>query len=220
MKEKLAERYTYRVGWSEEDQCVVARCIELPSITGHGTNPKEAIDAVMDAARAAVEWVDEDGETPPQPLGARSYSGVMSLRIPPETHRLVASSAAEEGVSINQFVTSLVERNLFVNKITEQVARLDALIRQLQTLSSVTTVMGPEMDLFSQVMVTKLPTANPWAYTGNVQRKEVPDYASIFGTTGAGLFTLSSNEPPSERVREGTRLGLLDVGEMLVQPKQ
>jgi hypothetical protein len=33
---KLIEKYTYRVEWSEEDKLHIGRCLEFPSLAAHG----------------------------------------------------------------------------------------------------------------------------------------------------------------------------------------
>ncbi|WP_084187522.1 toxin-antitoxin system HicB family antitoxin [Cupriavidus sp. SK-4] len=39
-------------------------------------------------------------------MADKQYSGVLSLRIPPELHRSLATQAAEQGVSINRLVSA------------------------------------------------------------------------------------------------------------------
>ena len=45
------------------------------------------------------------GETPPQPVADRTYSGKFMVRVPPETHRSLAIRAAKQGVSLNRLVS-------------------------------------------------------------------------------------------------------------------
>jgi hypothetical protein len=45
------------------------------------------------------------GETVPEPLAERAYSGKFQTRVPPELHRRLAIEAAEEGVSLNRLVS-------------------------------------------------------------------------------------------------------------------
>ena len=39
---KLIEKYTYRVEWSEEDKLHIARCLEFPSLVAHGNTVEGA----------------------------------------------------------------------------------------------------------------------------------------------------------------------------------
>jgi predicted HicB family RNase H-like nuclease len=42
------------------------------------------------------------GESLPEPLALRHYSGKFMVRIPPDVHRKLAIEAAEAGVSLNR----------------------------------------------------------------------------------------------------------------------
>ncbi|MNR29731.1 HicB family protein [compost metagenome] len=46
------------------------------------------------------------GETPPQALAERVFSGKLVLRMTPEQHRRLAINAIEEGVSLNGYLCS------------------------------------------------------------------------------------------------------------------
>lgn len=50
------------------------------------------------------DWCRERGVEPEKP-----YSGMLSLRIPPELHRRIAERAAQAGESINQFISERLE---------------------------------------------------------------------------------------------------------------
>ncbi len=56
--------------------------------------------------RDSVADLKAAGETPPQPIADRSYSGKFLVRVPPQTHRALALEAAEEGVSLNRLVSA------------------------------------------------------------------------------------------------------------------
>ena len=53
------------------------------------------------AGRSALA-LREDGDPIPEPPSTRRYSGTLTLRVPPETHRSLAMDAAEAGVSMNR----------------------------------------------------------------------------------------------------------------------
>jgi predicted HicB family RNase H-like nuclease len=48
--------------------------------------------------------MQEHGEDVPEPFSERSYSGKFNLRLGEKLHREVALRAAEENLSINQWV--------------------------------------------------------------------------------------------------------------------
>jgi len=105
-RSELSEKYTYRVEWSEADQVHVAHCLEFPSLMAHGNTAEKALAEIESVVAASIEWMQEDGEKIPEPFGTKKYKGNLTLRIPSDLHRSIAIRAAEEGVSINQYVLS------------------------------------------------------------------------------------------------------------------
>ena len=105
MKNEI-EKYTYRIEWSEEDHCHIAKCLEFPSLAAHGETTEEALREIKFVVEESVKWMREEGEPVPNPLGIKKFKGNLTLRIPPEKHRELAIRCAEEGVSLNQFILS------------------------------------------------------------------------------------------------------------------
>jgi len=100
------DRYTYRVTWSEEDEEHVGLCAEFPSLSWLDRKAEKALTGIRNLVREGVDDIVSSGEVVPEPISARSFSGKFMVRIPPETHRMLAIQAAESGVSINRLVTS------------------------------------------------------------------------------------------------------------------
>ena len=99
-----ADKYTYRIEWSEEDRAHVARCLEFPSLAAHGKTSEDALREIEIAVSETIGWREEEDEQVPAPLGMKKFKGNITLRVPPDTHRHLAIRSAEEGVSINQYV--------------------------------------------------------------------------------------------------------------------
>jgi predicted RNase H-like HicB family nuclease len=100
------DKYTYRIEWSEVDQCHVARCLEFPSLAAHGDTTEEALREIEYVVAESIKWMQEEGEAAPEPLGLKKFKGLLTLRIPPEKHRDLAIRCAEEGISLNRFILS------------------------------------------------------------------------------------------------------------------
>ena len=75
-------RYSFHVTWSPEDAEFIATCF----------------DEVVDDMRANDEPV-------PEPLSTRHYSGKFQLRLGEDLHRRLVIEAAEQHLSLNQYVT-------------------------------------------------------------------------------------------------------------------
>ena len=100
------EHYTYRVTWSEEDHEYVGLCAEFPSLSYLDENRNAALDGIVDVVRQVVEDIAANGEPIPEPIAEKSYSGKFQVRIPPHVHRMLAIQAAEEGVSLNRYISA------------------------------------------------------------------------------------------------------------------
>jgi predicted HicB family RNase H-like nuclease len=103
---KLAERYTYRVVWSEEDGEYVGLCAEFPSLSWLARSQAAALAGVVRLVRRVVADMAKAGEAVPVPLSGRRYSGQFKVRIPPHLHRRLATEAAEGHVSLNRLVSA------------------------------------------------------------------------------------------------------------------
>ena len=101
-----ADRYTYRVRWSAEDNEYVATVAELPSLSWLESTPAAAIEGMLRLARETVAELEASGETPPEPLAMRAFSGKFMVRLTPEVHRDLAIKAAEQDVSLNRLVAA------------------------------------------------------------------------------------------------------------------
>nr|NLI50974.1 type II toxin-antitoxin system HicB family antitoxin [Propionibacterium sp.] len=97
-------RYTYRVTWSVEDNEFVATCAEFPSLSWLADSQADALQGVVDLVADTVADLRAEGESVPEPLSQRSYSGKFNLRVGESLHRRLAIQAAEEHLSLNQYV--------------------------------------------------------------------------------------------------------------------
>ena len=103
---KRHDRYTYRISWTEDDKEYVGLCIEFPSLSWLAATPETALKGIRAVVSEVLRDMEKNGEFPPEPLSLRSFSGKFVVRIPPEVHRELAIRAAEEGISLNRFISS------------------------------------------------------------------------------------------------------------------
>ena len=102
----MADHYTYRITWSPEDREHLGRCAEFPSLSWLAPTPGEALSGIRKVVSDVLADMQANGESPPEPLADRTYSGRFVVRVPPETHRDLVIKAAEEGVSLNRLVSA------------------------------------------------------------------------------------------------------------------
>jgi len=100
------DRYTYRLTWSEDDGEYVGLCAEFTSFSWLDSTPERALAGIRKLVKATLVDMAKDNEEPPEPIALKNYSGKFMVRVPPETHRMLAIRAAESGVSLNRLVSS------------------------------------------------------------------------------------------------------------------
>jgi len=104
------EHYTYRITWSEEDNEYVGLCTEFPSLSWLAATRTAALEGIEKLVSEMINDLLAQGETPPQALAERVFSGKLVLRMTPEQHRRLAINAIEEGVSLNRYLCARLAR--------------------------------------------------------------------------------------------------------------
>jgi predicted HicB family RNase H-like nuclease len=101
----MAQHYSYRVVFSREDSEWVGLCTEFPSLSHLAPTQVAAMQGITNLVAAVVEDMIEAGETVPDAISDRRYSGSFLTRVPEQLHRALAIEAAEAGVSLNRLVS-------------------------------------------------------------------------------------------------------------------
>ena len=104
-----------------------AHAEELPGCEAHGDSAEEAIRGIE---AAIEEWIEDalaKGREVPDPRTAASYSGRLMLRMPRSLHAELSGAAEHEGVSLNQFIASSLDRALASSPVaTGEVSKDDS----------------------------------------------------------------------------------------------
>jgi predicted RNase H-like HicB family nuclease len=103
--QQTLDHYTYSVSWSAKDDIFVARVAEFPLLAAHGESQEKALKEIKVAVEGVIEDMIDSREEIPKPLGERSYSGKLNVRMPESLHRRLAAEAAEQRVSLNHLIT-------------------------------------------------------------------------------------------------------------------
>lgn len=102
------DRYTYRVTWSADDEEYAGLCAEFPSLSWLASSPEAALKGIRRVVADVVHDLQQEGETIPEPIAEKHYSGKFMVRVPPEVHRKLAIQAAEAGVSLNRLASAKI----------------------------------------------------------------------------------------------------------------
>jgi antitoxin HicB len=81
---------------------------DLPGCITQGDTAEEAFEMIAEARELWLEVAHEYGDPIPMPSTEVEYSGKTMLRMPKYLHARLAESAKREGVSLNQYLVSLL----------------------------------------------------------------------------------------------------------------
>jgi len=88
-----------------------AQVKELPGCITEADTFNEAGEMIQDALAVWVQGSLDSGLPIPEPQPELAYSGKFSLRLPKSLHRDLALLAKREGISLNQYVSSVLSRD-------------------------------------------------------------------------------------------------------------
>jgi predicted RNase H-like HicB family nuclease len=117
--EKLVYEYPFAVAPYENDDFVGYRAflIDVPAVESLGATPEEAVADLEDARLEWFAFAQAKGIQIPKPDATFAqrvdYNGRITLRMPRSLHQQVAQRAALEGVSLNSYLNSAIERAVF-----------------------------------------------------------------------------------------------------------
>jgi predicted HicB family RNase H-like nuclease len=105
-----AAHYTKIVEWSDEDGCFVGSAPPLIGPCCHGKNEARVYAQLCQIVEEWIALLEGDGQTLPEPLAQKKFSGKFVLRLEPAIHRRLAAKALAAGESLNTYcVKALVK---------------------------------------------------------------------------------------------------------------
>lgn len=102
--------YPVNVFWSKEDKGYIAVRPDLPGCTAFGETEQDALREARDAAASWLQAAKASKRSIPKPSqpAPLDYSGKFIMRVPRQLHADLSRSAAEQGVSLNQYLLYLI----------------------------------------------------------------------------------------------------------------
>ncbi len=116
----------------DPDGGYVAEIEELPGCMTQAETIDEAFKAIEDARQVWIKGTYEMGQDIPLPRDMEEHSGKFMVRIPRSLHRTLAHAAKREGVSLNQYITSLVAAGVRGDVMAE---KMETVLSRIQLLA-------------------------------------------------------------------------------------
>ena len=120
-----ANKYSYRVIWSEEDQEFVGLCAEFPGLSWLAKDQVASLQGIVDLVKDSIADMEQNGEKIPEPISLRHYSGRFVVRTTPDMRRHLALAACEAGVGLNRYVNRSIPKSVHDYRIREHAEIFD-----------------------------------------------------------------------------------------------
>lgn len=104
--------WTYRIEWSDEDNCYIISIAELSGCSTDGETIEQAIFMIKDALKSHISCMLEHSDEIPEPPKQEEYKGKISYRTSPKRHYKIAKRAAIENKSISKLIDDLIDKGL------------------------------------------------------------------------------------------------------------
>jgi len=110
----------YRTSVYRDDEGdFIVKVAELPGCIADGKTPNEAFDNLKSAMRSWIESRMQAGLEVPEPRSTEEFSGRVLLRMPRYLHERLSQQAETEGVSLNQYMVSLLSEASAVTQVPQ-----------------------------------------------------------------------------------------------------
>lgn len=106
-----AEAYTITIRKETIDgeKLYVGKVAELPDVMAYEDSYEEAHNVLLEAISALKETANDNKRSFPTPfVTEEEYSGRVTLRVTKSLHKLASLMADREGVSLNQFLNTII----------------------------------------------------------------------------------------------------------------
>jgi len=103
----LSLNYHKRLYQDDEGDWII-EVDDLPGCIADGRTPDEAVENIRHAMSSWIESRIAAGLDVPEPAEIEEYSGKILLRMPRFLHRRLSLQAKTEGISLNQYLGSLL----------------------------------------------------------------------------------------------------------------
>lgn len=107
---KMMEYHGYhaQIEYNAEDEVFVGKVFGIAdSLNFHGTSVSELEDMFHQSIDNYLQMCAETGKAP-----EKEFKGSFNIRISPELHKEISLQAAQEGITLNQYVLRALEESL------------------------------------------------------------------------------------------------------------
>ena len=116
----IMPKYSFNIAWSEDDSEYLATCPSFQGLSAFGETEEEALNEAKIALQLFIESYEEREIPLPEPRTSQAYSGQLRLRLSKSLHQRAAKMASDDGISLNQYITNAVNREVSGEEVGKQ----------------------------------------------------------------------------------------------------
>lgn len=149
---KTVEEYMalpFAIEITPDDGSYFVKVKELDGCMSVGDTIAEAVEMIEDAKRAwLTAAIEDEFDIPlPESMQADRYSGKFALRLPKSQHRQLAEAAERDGVSLNQYIVTLLAERNSLAEVKRLLAQQTSTIFSEPEIESELTVVGESREM-------------------------------------------------------------------------
>jgi len=101
--------YSFKIEWSDIDNCYIATVEEIPECQSNGNTPDEALCMIKDALKSHISCCLHFGDIIPEPVKIIDFKGKIHFRTTPQKHYMLDKKAKVSGESINAIINTAID---------------------------------------------------------------------------------------------------------------
>jgi antitoxin HicB len=126
-------KYAISIKWSDEDNGFIATIPGIQGLSAFGITRKKALSELDIAAEAYFESFKKTGRPFPSEEKIIAYSGQLRLRMPKSLHAALASGAANDGVSLNTYIITLLSEGRIEKELLKKVKYIEKILEVMNS---------------------------------------------------------------------------------------
>ncbi|OGI03023.1 MAG: hypothetical protein A2Y25_03780 [Candidatus Melainabacteria bacterium GWF2_37_15] len=104
--------WSYRIEWSDIDNCFLGSIEELEENMTCGETPEEVLANLKDALKSYILTSLKSGLDINEPIKLSNYKGNITYRTTPEKHYKLVKKAAAQGKSLNKLLDEIIDKEV------------------------------------------------------------------------------------------------------------
>lgn len=126
-------KHAISIKWSDEDNGFIATIPGIKGLSAFGITRNKALSELNIAAETYFESLKNAGRPVPSEEKIIPYSGQLRLRMPKSLHAVLSSGAANDGVSLNTYIITLLSEGRIEKELLKKVKYIEKMLEAMNS---------------------------------------------------------------------------------------